>query len=95
MFCITGGARQYPLLPQETMFIATIIQLERIRQCLTPSQGLTMINLMMQDTLVQENLIKFKQNHSHINSNPGKLGADYWAGFRSRTKDQLVKKIQN
>ena len=32
-----------PILPMESMIVATIVYMVRIRQCLTPSQGLNLI----------------------------------------------------
>ena len=41
--------------------IATMLQLARIRQPCTPSQGIMLANSMIKDTPVQKDLIEFKR----------------------------------
>ena len=55
------GGHQSPLLPLELLFVATIIQMARIRQSLSPSQGLALVNSMLDGTLEQKSLLTFKK----------------------------------
>ena len=88
----TNGSRGHesPLLPIESTVVKLIIQLSRIRQCLTPSQGLSLVNSLIDDTPVQEDLIAFK-NRFCCNKE-GKVGRSYWRAFMKRNGHLIVSK---
>ena len=88
----TNGGRGHdsPLLPLEPTIVKIIIQMSRIRQCMTPSQGLKLVNCMIAGTPVQDDLILFKERICS-NSN-GTVGNSYLRGFMQRNGHKLVSK---
>jgi hypothetical protein len=87
------GGHRSPLLPLEPVFVSTIVQMARIRQSLTPSQGLALINGMVEGTREQANLISFKDKYCVCSEEDmGKVGRGYWRGFRRRNNHMLVSK---
>ena len=81
-----------PLLDMEPMFVSTIKQMCQIRQCLTPPQGIELVNSMISGTAAQEKLVEFKQRNSHTSDDQNKLGSigrGYWDAFMKRN-DHLI-----
>ena len=70
IFCVNGKCYSSPLLPLEPTFVSIIIQMAHIHQCLTPSQGLCLVNSLIKNTPAQQDLIKFKEKYSHVTSEP-------------------------
>ena len=85
------GGHQSPLTPIEPTIVSTIIQMARIRQCLTPSQGLKLVNDIIKDTPVQQDLEDFKTKFS-LSKNPRSVGSGYWRGFKKRNGHLIVSK---
>ena len=67
-----NGGHLSPLQPVEAKVIATIVQMARIRQCLSPSQGVHLINSMIDGTHVQRELTELKRKFLH--GTDGKFG---------------------
>ena len=88
----TNGSRGHesPLLPIESTVIRLIIQLSRIHQCLTPFQGLSLVNSLIKKTPVQEDLISFKARFC-LNAD-GEVGSSYWCAFMKRNGHLIVSK---
>ena len=88
----TNGGRGHdsPLLPLEPTIVKIIIQMSRIRQCVTPSQGLKLVNSMILGTPVQDNLVRFKERM--CSNSDGTVGTSYWRGFMQRNGHKLVSK---
>ena len=81
-----------PLLDIEPVVVSTIKQMCQIRQCLTPPQGIELVNSMIDGTEVQKNLVRFKKKNSHAptDASLGTVGRGYWNGFMRRNGDQIV-----
>ena len=57
-------------------FVQVLIQMAKMRQSLSPSQGIRLINSMIDGIQAQLDLIKFKDDNSH--SGNGTIGIGYW-----------------
>ena len=74
----------------EIALIGIIIQMARIRQILTPSKGLKLVNDMIHGTNTQVDLIKWKEMHPSNSS--GTVGKKYWRKFMQRHGDKIRSK---
>ena len=86
IFCDHKGHTS-PLISIEKAAVTTIIQMCRIRQSLSPSQGVALVNAMIGGGEEQHNLIEWKKRNSHYNEDVtvlGQVGPGYWAGFMRR-----------
>ena len=79
-----------PLEPIEQTVIDIILQMARIRQSITPSRGLLLVNSLIDKTPIQKSLVKWKRKYS--NDTLGSVGKGYWDGFIRRNKHKLVSK---
>lgn len=88
------GGHTSPLSALEPTFVATIVQMARIRQSLTPAQALELINGMITGAAAQLKLMAFKKKYSTFNSDVDarRVGPGYWRGFRKRNDHLLVSK---
>ena len=77
-----------PLADIEPLIVGIILQMARIRQCLTPSKGLALINSIIEGTSVQEKLKKWKEKNTP--NCVGTVGKGYWRLFLKRHKNQIV-----
>ena len=66
IFCVHKGHTS-PLISIEKAAVMTIIQMCRIRQSLSPSQGVALVNAMIEGGEEQQNLIEWKKRNSHYN----------------------------
>ena len=75
-----------PLHSIESRLIATILQLARIRQPVTPSQAISLTNAMIDGTRVQQQLIDFKKqtNSQQVQKLWGTVGGKFWYNFKGR-----------
>ena len=76
-----------PMISIEDSVVQIIIQMARIRQSLTPSKGLQLVNDMIHDTPLQTDLINWKEKHTC--NVTGTLGRKYWRNFMRRHKDKI------
>ena len=56
-----AGGKISPLQRMEPTVVEIILQMARIRQCLTPSKGLQLINSLIKGTQLQKDLIAWKK----------------------------------
>ena len=83
-----AGGQESPLRAIEPIMVEIILQMARIRQCLTPSRALRLINDLIDGTKIQQDLIKWKETNTC--NGHGKVGKGYWYGFLKRHRDKLV-----
>ena len=62
----------------------------RMRQALSPSEGVKLINSMILGTKIQRDLIAFKEKH--CSNARGTVGIGYWRGFKRRNEHKIVTK---
>ena len=79
-----------PLRACEMEFVQVLIQMAKMRQSLSPSQGICLINSMIDGTQTQQDLIEFKDKNSHGGN--GTVGIGYWKGFKKRNEHLIVSK---
>ena len=79
-----------PLEKIESTVISIIIHMARIRQSLSPSDGLKLVNSLIKDTQLQKELVQWKKKYSN-NSTPT-VGHGYWTRFMKRNRDKIVSK---
>ena len=75
-----------PLAPVETQMIATMLQLARIRQHVSPSQAISLANSMISGKPIQQELINFKEK-TKSKQDPhlwGTVGRKFWYNLKSR-----------
>ena len=82
-----------PLVALETIVVTIVIQMARIRQCLTPSCGVVLVNSLISGNKLEEDLIKWKKENIRGTKNiSGTVGSGYWAGFMKRRGHQICSK---
>jgi hypothetical protein len=83
-----------PMATLEKTVVEIAIQMGRIRQPLTPTEALCLVNSLIHNKPLQERLIIWKEsrNLDQSDENKGRLGLGYWAGFMKRNGDLLVTK---
>ena len=79
-----------PLEAVEFTAVTIIIQMAMIRQPLTPSKGLSLINDLINGTTLQEKLVKWKQKYTVNDDNTVSRG--YWYSFMRRNRHKIVSK---
>lgn len=79
-----------PLHKYEGQFVATFIQMARMRQSLSPSQCIELINSMISGTDAERDLIAFKRLHSY--GEDGTVGLGYWKAFKKRNSHLICSK---
>jgi len=72
---VTGIGVKLPLLELEPMIVSIIIQMARIRQCLTPSRGIRLVNSLIAGTHHQNEIMNWKD--THCSSSKGSVGRGY------------------
>ena len=85
-----AGGQVSPLAKIEPTILGIIIQMARMRQCLTPSRGLSLINSLIKDTPIQGELVAWKATNTPNTS--GVVGRGYWRSFLKRNKNKIVSK---
>ena len=86
-----AGGQISPLLRMEPTVVEIILQMARIRQCLTPSKGLQLVNSLISGTKLQQELIAWKRR-GNTNNEEGLVGRGYWRKFMKRNRDKIVSK---
>ena len=82
-----------PLAAVEPMIVSTIVQMSRIRQSLTPTQALQLINSMIEGTPVQDDFIEWKRTiGKYYNDDSKTVGRGYWRGLKKQNEHLLVSK---
>ena len=86
----TTGGLYSPLIEMEPAVVNIIIQMARIRVCLRPSDGVRLINSMLNSTGLQKKLMEWKRKYSHHGTNISIVGQGYWKSFMHRNKHLIV-----
>ena len=79
-----------PLLQIEDTVVKFVIRMAEIRQSLTPSRGLALINSLITDTPIQKELEIWKEKYS--NNKSGSVGQSYWRAFLKRNAHKIISK---
>ena len=87
---VTQTGVSTPLACLEEIIVTIVIQMARIRQCLSPSKGLRLVNSVIAGTDAQADLIKWKTRH--CSNSLGTVGKGYWRGFMKRHGHKVVSK---
>ena len=74
----------------EPKLVELIIQMSRIRRCLTGSQCLHLANDLIAGTDVEKEIIKFKEKVYKKKFETASLGLSYWRGFKKRWEHRLT-----
>jgi hypothetical protein len=83
-----------PIAAAEEALVQICIMMGNVRQPLTPTEGLLVMNSLIKNQELQQKLIEFKLKRKlggdleHL----GKVGRSYWTGFMKRHGDRLVTK---
>ena len=85
-----AGGQVSPLERREPIIVNIIAQMSRMRQCLTPSKGLMLVNSLIAGTRIQSELVAWKRNNTP--NFTGTLGPGYWQNFMKRNKHKIVGK---
>jgi len=64
----------------------------RMRQCITPTQGLSLVNSLTEQTPVHRDFVAFKKRVSACGDLEGKVGAGYCRSFCRRNAHLIVSK---
>ena len=62
--------------------------MSRIRECLTPSVAIELVNSLIEGQPIQKHLIEWKKKYS--NDEEGKVGRSYWRSFLKRNNHRLI-----
>ena len=88
---VNHAGKTSPLAPVEPRIVSTIVQMARIRMAISPSQGIRLINDLIDGTPVQKDLIKMKKSIESSDTS-GTVGIGYWRQFMKRNGHLLVSK---
>ena len=77
-----------PLLRLELTVVQIILKMPRILQCLTPSQGLQLVNRLIKGTKLQEEVIAWKKR-GYSNNEEVVIGRGYWGKFMKQNRDKI------
>ena len=94
-----GRGHVSPLLAVEAHFVDIILQLSAMRQPLTASGALTVINSLVETSNMQGEIMKWKANNlpdekddEEGRTNQAYLGAAYWRNFKKRHPELKTKR---
>ena len=79
-----------PLQMYELDFVKIMVQMAKMRQALSPSEGISLINSLIEGTQGQKGLIAFKKQSSYGDS--GSVGIGYWRRFKERCEHLICSK---
>lgn len=80
-----------PLLPIEPTILELILWMAKIRESLSTSQAIQLVNDVIQDTNHQHKLIQWKEKYCRT-AEPT-VGEGYWRGFMRRNEEKLVNTV--
>ena len=83
------GGHSSPLESLDDTIVDLILMMARIRQCLTPSSGLALVNSMIDGQPTQQDLIEWKKKFCKSDAT-GTVGKSYWRAFMKRNRHRLV-----
>ena len=90
LFHTHRGGHRSPLEEIEHIAVSIMIQMARIRQPLSPSKGLSLINNLISGTEYEDRLVKWKQKYT-VNTLPT-VSRGYWYSFMKRNQHRIVSK---
>ena len=90
MVYVDHAGHTSPPLRIESEIISVLIQMDRIRQSLTPSLSIHLINSLINGKSIQIELMVFKEKYSHKEN--GSVGQRYWTGFKKRNRHLIRSK---
>ena len=73
-----------PMRLVEPKLVELIIQMSRIRRCLTVSQCLLLANDLIEGTDVEKAVVEYKKKIKASDNEKANLGPRYWIGFKKR-----------
>ena len=82
--CKSAKGPYSPMKLVEPKLVDLIIQMSRIRRCLTVSQCLLLANDLIEGTDVEKAVVEYKKKIKASNSEKANLGTKYWKGFKKR-----------
>jgi len=83
------GGHRSPLESIDDTIVSLVLMMARIRQCVTPSTGLALVNSLIDGQPLQDALIKWKKKYC-VSDQSGTIGKAYWRNFMNRNKHRLV-----
>jgi hypothetical protein len=89
---VTKRGPTSPLAPVEPLLVELCIQRARMGQPLSQSEGILLVNSIIQGTVYQESLRQFQIGSSKMSNDAGNLGyagSAYWRAFKERNKHRL------
>ena len=90
LFHTHRGGHRSPLQEMEHIAVGIIIQMARIRQPLSPTKGLSLINDLIRGTAYEKKLVEWKSRYT-VNALPT-VSSGYWYSFMKRNCHQIVSK---
>lgn len=85
-----SGGHTSPLAKIDDTIVSIILMMARIRQCLSPSKGLALVNSLIENQPIQDELISWKKKYTC--NDKGSVGPGYWRCFMKRNKHKIVSK---
>ena len=79
-----------PLADIEQDVVNIMMQMARLRQCVTPTQAIQLINAVIKGTTAQKKLESWKEKFSF--GSDGRIGQSYWTNFKKRHSDKICSK---
>ena len=79
-----------PLADIEQDVVNIMIQMARLRQCVTPTQAIQLINAVIKGTTAQKKLESWKEKFSF--GSEGRIGQSYWSNFKKRHSNKICSK---
>ena len=92
---LEGNGRQSPLHRIEDNVISLIITMSKLKRSLKSSEGLKLINDLINNTQIQQDLINWKRSRRISNKNgeyTGTVGNRYWRRFLKRNRHRIRSK---
>ena len=90
-----GDGKALPMQEIESKILQLILCMSNIKRSLTSSEGLMLVNDVINGTVTKDKLIEWKKTHKIYHS-PGtdiaSLGRSYWSSFLKRHAHQLRSK---
>jgi hypothetical protein len=86
-----------PIHAAEESLIQLCLMMGKVRQPLTPTEGIQLMNSLIKDRELQSELIEYKRRRCHLGQGNyperlGEVGRGYWYGFIRRHSHRLVTK---
>ena len=84
---LSGDGHYTPLLPVENKIVELIVCMSKLKRSLKASEGLRLVNELIDGTLIQQRLIDWKDKmniYSNSLEDRGKVGMSYWRSFMHR-----------